>query len=616
MKAVYSYNFNRQDAFFISFILFIALITRIIYLNDYLNTDVYPVLPDSDGYPYFLWAKDIASGDLWGNQAFMKWPLYAYFTGFWFKLIGENISFIYILQFILGTVNCAFIYLIARLIFNPKIALISALLCLWYGLFIFYEGLLIYTSLSIFLNSLLFLCFLFIQGHINKKNIFLLGLLLGICTLAQANIVIFGILAMLWILFTNKFSWRKFICHFTIFLFALSLVIGVVTLRNYFVEKDIVMLTGNTGINFYLGNNPQANGVFHSPAYLTPSQEGMFRDAKIIAKIEKGKDLKTSQVSNFWFNKSADFIKKNPGAYLRLLLKKILWLFSPKEPIHDHEYSLIIDQIKIFKIMSLDLRFILPFCFLGLFINLKRFRETALIYIFLISISFGMLIFFVTTRYRIPMVPFMAIFASSTIFYILQEIRARKYLQFGFLCLALILIFCLVDYNIFAKGQSTQINDDYLRYHYHWAKAMNYNRKLDYNGAMRELKEAARIYPNRHHLEFAFGTVYYSMNDFKMAEDKFKEAIRIFPYYADAYYNLGLLYNQQGRFEEAKDVLEKAAFLEPEDMGVHFELGKSYKAQGDLKKARREFSLSLKKINRWRVKEKAMLEEELADLEK
>jgi Tfp pilus assembly protein PilF len=84
----------------------------------------------------------------------------------------------------------------------------------------------------------------------------------------------------------------------------------------------------------------------------------------------------------------------------------------------------------------------------------------------------------------------------------------------------------------------------------------------------------------------------------------------------DARYNLGLMYNQQHRFNEAKDMLEKVVSLDPEDTGAHFELGKSYKATGNLKGAKQEFGLALKKINRWRIEERAIIEKELTGLER
>lgn len=611
-----SYQINKRDILAIFIILALSLVVRAIYFEDYKNTDIYPILPYSDGYSYFLWAKDIASGDIWGSSAFMKWPLYAYFLGLLFKVFGSNVTFVYALQFALGTINCVLVYFIAKIIFNEKVALLAALFCVWYAVFIFYDSLLIYNSLSLFLNSLLFLFILHIQNHPNKKNLFWIGIFLGICTITQASIVIFGILAIAWILWQRKLSFGNSIYNFSAFLLGLSIAIGSVILRNYSVEKDLVLIAGNTGFNFYSGNNPAADGRFYSPLNIALNQDGMFRDARVIAKATSGRGLKTSEVSHFWFNKALAFIKDNPAGYVKLLFRKLNLLFCPEEFFHEVEYYSIRDKIRVFKIMFLDLRFILPFAFLGMLLNLKRFKETGLLYLVLITLTLSIILFFVTTRYRMSMVPFLAIFASFGIFSLWEALRQRNYLRLGWLCIVLCLIFIVFDYRVFHKNKISYLNDNSLNFRYHLGKAMDYNNKSDYQNAMEEVRRAYQIQPNNHYSLLSYGAIYYNMHDFKMAEGKLKEAIRIFPLSVDAYYNLGLLYNQEQRFEEAKAALSEAVFLDPEDVGAHFELGKAYKARGEFKQAREEFNLALKKINRWRTEERAIITKELTDLDR
>jgi len=604
---------NSKELLPILIIFSVALIFRMFYLIDYMSTEVYPVMHGSDGYCYYIWAKDIASGQiLGGDKAFMKWPLYAYFLAFLLKIFRENLSFVYLFQFLLGAINCVLIYFIGRRIFNWTIAFLAGLLCAFYGLFIFYDGLLIYTGLSLFLNSLLFLFLLYIQDKFSKKNLFLAGIFLGFCTLAQPNIVIFGILAVAYILWRNKLVWKKLVYDFLCFLAGLFLIIGAVSLRNYIVEKDFVLIAGHTGLNSYLGNNPEAQGIF-SNQFFTSNQESMFRESKAIAKITLGRELKTSEVSNFWFNKSKDFIRKNPHAYIKLLLKKIKYLFNPEEVVHDQEYHFI-DKIKILKVLFLNLKFILPFALLGIFLNLNKFKESALLYIFLMTLSFSITLFFIASRYRVILVPFLIIFASSGIIRCWGALSNRKYLKFGVLFITTTLLFIFLNYNIAKKSKLKYLMGSTEDLQYHFRKAVIYEGKAKYEEALESLKIADSIQPGNRNVIFSFGSIYYHMLDFKNAEEGFKEAIKIFPFYIEAYYNLGLLYNQEGRTPEAIVVLQQAVFLDPEDAGGHFELGKSYKAKGDLEAAKREFTLALKKINPWRKADRGLIIKELAGL--
>src|SRR3989338_3778301 len=110
-----SLEFSKREVLFILVFFLIALFLRIMYLNEYIHTAIYPLLDYSDSYSYYLWAKDIASGDFFGTKAFMKWPLYAYFLGLYFWLFQENLTTIFSLQSALGAINCILVYLIARI---------------------------------------------------------------------------------------------------------------------------------------------------------------------------------------------------------------------------------------------------------------------------------------------------------------------------------------------------------------------------------------------------------------------------------------------------------------------------------------------------------------------
>ncbi len=613
--AIASYQVNKKDIIAVFLIFALALFARAAYLKDYRTTEAYPVLTYSDSYSYFLWGKDIAGMDVLGGSAFMKWPLYAYFVGFLFRIFGIHATMVYALQFVLGVINCILVYFIAKIIFNRRVALLAGLLCAWYALFVFYDGLLMYTSLSLFLNSLFFLLMLYIQRHPTKSSLFLAGILLGVCAITQGSIIIFGLLAVAWILWQNRQIFKGLFYGLLCFMAGLSIIIGAVTIRNYLVEKDIVLIAGNTGINFYLGNNPEANGLFHTPSFITPNQEDMFRDAKLIAKISAGRDLKTSEVSRFWFNKSLDFIKHNPRKYAALMLKKIGYLYSPREPMHDVEFEQVFDKAKIFRFMLTSLSLIMPFCLLGLFLNLKDFKKTSLLYFLLITQSLAIVLFFVTSRYRQVIVPFLIIFASSAVIYLWDTLRQKKYLRLGWFCVILLLLFLTFGRQAPGKGKFGYFEDKYLDFRYHLGKAMEYNDKADYQKALEEVEKAYQLQPN-HYTLLSYGTIYYNMKDYKKAEEKFKEAIKVFPLTVDAYYDLGLLYNEEKRYAEAKELLITALSLNPEDIGAHFELGKAFKATGEKENARREFNFVLGKINRWRAEERAIITKELADLDK
>lgn len=609
------YQIRKKELFLISIIFAVAMFFRLAYFMDYKNTAVFPILADSDGDFYYQRANEIIAGDIFSSKAFMKWPLYAYLLAFLFKISANNILLVYSLQFLLGGLSCLVIYFISRILFNETTGFIAALLYAGYGLFIFYEGLLIYTSVSLFLNALLFLWFLKIQDNPGRRSLFWLGIFLGICTITQGSVILFGIPAMLWIIWKNAPGFIKGISYFLGFGLGLALVLGILVLRNYVVDRDPVLLTGNTGLNFYIGNGLEADGTLVWPRYLSPTAEGMLRDAKVIAKINLGKELKPSEVSRFWLKKAVEFIKKNPDAYLKLLAKKINYLFSPKELVYEPEYYFIPDKIRVFKIMFMDLRFILPFALLGMLLNLKNFKKIFMLYLAFLAVAFSMILFFVQAKFRVMLVPYLMIFSASGFFALGEAIRKKRFLQFGILFLGFSLFFILLNSIQTDKYliKNTRGNLDEFRYHF--TKAIAYEKTSDYQAALKELNFANKIRPNNHNIIYSFGVIYYYLNRLDEAEGKFKEAMAISPFFVDAYYNLGFLYNRRQRFDKAIEVLEKAAFLDPDDIAVTFELARVYQAKGMIREAKEQLRLILKKT-RYRPRHRAAIEKELANLEK
>ncbi len=599
----------------ILFIFAIALFFRAAFFWDYKNTAAFPLMPYSDSDFYYQRANEIAAGDIFNSKAFMRWPVYAYLLAFLFKLSATNIAFVYWLQFLLGVCSCLLLYFVARILFNQSVGFIAALFYAWYGLFVFYEGLLLYVTVSLFLNLLFFLMLLRLKDKLNNRNLFGMGVFLGICAITQGNILFLGAPGIVWVLWQAGLKFRKLISYFLCFILGLGLILGALLLRSYIVEKDLVLFTGNTGVNFYIGNNPQAGSVLTWPKELSGTSEGMLKDARVIAKISTGRELKSSEVSRFWMNKAADFIKKSPGDYLKLLSKKVTALFGPQEWVYEPEYYPVFAKVRIFKIMFLDLTFILPLAFLGMALNLRNFKKTALLYLAVITLSAGIILFFVQAKFRVMLAPFFMLFAASAAYSLWDLIKRRKAAQFMSLLLILLLFFTLSKRQGMNLAAAKQEQGNMAEFRYHFSKAIGYEQGLDYKSALDELILAERIRPDNHNIIFSFGSIYYYLNRLNEAEAKFKQAISVSPFFTDAYYNLGFLYNQMQRYEEAIAVLKKAVFLEPDDIAARFELAKAYKAKGMFQESRSEFEFILKKTKNQPANQ-AAVKKELLDLDR
>jgi tetratricopeptide (TPR) repeat protein len=335
----------------------------------------------------------------------------------------------------------------------------------------------------------------------------------------------------------------------------------------------------------------------------------MFRDAKVISKIETGKDLRPSEVSLFWFKKAMKFILKRPILYLKIQLNKLIHLFSPYEHIHDWEFFGIKEKIWLFKYIPLDLCYLIGFFYLGVILGIKKLKENYLLYLALLSFSFSIILFFVATRYRMSMVVFLIIFSSFGLTQIIDLFFQKKYLKFLFTIGLIILISFIFNYNF--KEKKLCINKGLVS---HLEKVMYYKDNLDYLSALKELESASNLEPENPLILNMLGEIYYNLNRLEEAKQMYKKIITRYPFFVDAYYNLGLIYNREGNFLEAKDILTKVIYLDPQDIQAHFELGRAYKGLGDKVKAKQEFWFVLNQIDLSERENREKLEQEFFEL--
>lgn len=493
----------------------------------------------------------------------------------------------------MGIISCVIVYFIGRELFNEWAGFIAGILCACYGLFIFFEGLLIYAALSLLFSLFAFLYILHIKDNTRPVNMLAFGFFLGLATITQGNIILFGFLAVLWLLFQNKAKLRERIKLLSFFIIGFALVLGMLVLRSYVVEKDISPVAENIGFNFFVGNNAGADGTFKNPDFITGSGEGIVKDARIFASLAMRRQLKPSEVSNFWACMAMNYIRQDPLGCVRLLVKKTAYVFSPHEFIYEPEYYLIYDKIKIFRLALMDLRYVLPFALLGMTLGISRIKALMPLYIAVFSFALSGIIFFVNAKFRIGMVPFLAIFAAFGFIRTIDYARRRQLSKF-LLCIIFAAFIFIYNSLSEVKAQVSTYYNINNAFTNHFEAAKKYIEENKFKDALRELRLAEKLEPDNPDLYYFFGIVFYEISDYTNAEKKFKKAVAARPFFADGYYNLGIVYNKEGRFYDAIRTLQRCISLEPDDYQAHFELGLAKKGKGDFDGAKKEFELTLK----------------------
>ena len=504
---------------------------------------------------YDTQAQRLSKGNALGDNVFYAMPLYPYLAGFLYFLFGHNLYIVRFFQIVIGTLNLFLIYIIGKRLFDKRAALVALALSCLYGVTIFYEGLLVPTTLLIFLD--LVAIRLLIQKRPTKWQVFIAGLLIGLGSLCQGSNILFGLSLFIWLLIMFNFHPKKVIVHSTLFYAAMLLVILPVTIRNFLVGGDLVVITAHDGINFYIGNNPSATGSFTPPDGMSSDAEGLLADSKRLAEEASGGKLKPSQVSRFWYSKGLEFIREEPLKYLSLAGRKALLFLNGHElsDIEDFEFHKMFFPA-VYKIAFLDFRIIGPLGLLGLGLSFRYWRKEFIpLLLLLISFMASSVLFFVNSRYRFPVIPIFILFAGYTIWWGVETAKEKRFKDLSLGIFIFLSLSVLMNIRLFTQNFATS----------YYGIAVYYMNQGEYDKALKEYEKVLRLEPQMAGVHNNIGNIYYEKGDKERAIKEYKEEIRLFPGHAKrAYYNLGTIYLESGKYEEAKIYLSNALNIDPD----------------------------------------------------
>src|SRR5438876_6572910 len=126
-------------------------------------------------------------------------------------------------------------------------------------------------------------------------------------------------------LFLKRYSqrWQALATRVGLLLAGLALGMSPCWIHNYLIAKDPVPLSAHSGINFWIGNNPQANGYPRFPPGLRAGQAAMLQDSITQAEVAAGRPLKHAEVSAYWSGKAKAYVSGHFGDWLTLLARKV-----------------------------------------------------------------------------------------------------------------------------------------------------------------------------------------------------------------------------------------------------------------------------------------------------
>ena len=486
-------------------------------------------------------------------------PLYPYLLALFYALGERNLLVACFLQLTLGSVNCLLVYRLGKCLKGTPLGLLAAFFLALSGVSIFYEAMLVPTVAISFLLLSTLLVLLEAEGIVRWG---LGGILWGLTALTHAAILLWSPFVGAWGLWRRSQAVsKKWLSLGSCFL-ALCSVLTLSGLRNYWVGREFVLLTAHGGVNFFIGNNPEATGQFKSHFSRYTSAEQLFQQSKKAAEKEAGHPLTDGESSRFWFRKGLEFIRRDPEAFLKLLGRKWSLFWNAYEIPDVEDFYSFRQEFPVLKFAPFQSALLCPLALLGILLSLREPKRFFLVHGILFSMIGGLLLFFVNSRYRASLLPFLALFAAYGLLSLVDFVRRRRPRAL------LISLFVLFHLALWTRVEG--FADDQGIGHYNAGIA--YTQAGLFDRAIRELQKALLTSRDEGMIYFALGNAYFGQGKYEKAAGFYQEALSRHPDFSDAYFNLGVSYGKLNRFEEAKRALLEALRLDPNGADIRRQL--------------------------------------------
>lgn len=516
----------------------VALLVRFFYIKQLSQS--YFFAPFTGGYDDHIfdnWAQEILKGNWLGDRLIYiyRMPLYVYFLSFIYFLFGHTYAVVYIFHSFLGAVTCVVVYAIGRMLFSRGCGLLAGFIVALYGPILFYTGMLVGEILGMLITCLAFVSLIYFQKTKRYRHLFISGILIGLSMLIRGNMLIVLPFILGWIFFLfRKESMLKPLRYITVLCVGVIIAVSPIMIRNYIAEKDFVPITALGGLNIYIGNAHGADGKYHLVKGIGTNPEDMIRNSIRIAEERAGKSLRPSEVSSFWIMETLRSIKEHGiGPFALLIAKKFVMFWNAYEAPDIWDYNFFKQFIPLLSFPLFTFLLLAPLSMVGGILSWDRRVDVSLLCIFIIGYMFSLVSIFITSRYRVQVVPFLAVLAA---YGVIGMPRVFKNYKSKFMVCAAIFLFSI----IFA--------------------CLPIIERIDFETSYNSL-----------------GIVLKKQGRFEEAVKMYTKAIQIAPNYPSPYYNLGLLYRDTGQTDLAVQYLNKTIQLAPDFTRAIEELNKLQK---------------------------------------
>jgi len=560
-----------------AFVFLVAVAVRLAYLYETRESPLFQTFL-TDAQWHAEWAQAIAAGRFSEHRPFFRAPLYPFFLAAAYKLTGDSFVGARIIQHVLGALSCVLVLVLGRRAFDARVGLLAAWICTFYGPLIHYENELLLPALEVFVFLVALLALSAAMPRPSVLRWLATGAAFGLCAIARPNfLLIVPVIAGGWFFqpgWTRSTAWRAA----RVLALGLGTLLPIlpVTLHNIVSGGDWVLISTQGGINFFMGNHALSDGktavAYVPPAWVEEPRyvDNVWWSSKVNAEQALGRPLRDSEVSSYWLRCGLDFWRAFPLRALVLTAKKAYFFINGFEI--ESNRSIYLDAL--FSPLAgwltwyaergpaFPLGPVFPLAVVGLFLGHRARPLARALRLALLVYAGSIVAFFVTGRFRIPIVPLLALFAAHTIWTVIALVRERQYRPLRLIGLSLVGLLLLCNSAFFGvrdvqyARQAGVLGSAYQRLGQP-AKALPY------------FREALEREPTDFAERLNLAETLFRLGRFQEAEAEYRRVLETVPQRAGVHVGLAVALAEQGRVVEALAAVRKALELNPKHGLAH-----------------------------------------------
>jgi Tfp pilus assembly protein PilF len=383
------------------------------------------------------------------------------------------------------------------------------------------------------------------------------GILMGLAAITRPSGLVLLPVILLDIFFFSDASdtvtdLRKKFSRAVLIILGCLLPILPVTLHNL-QRGDFALIATQGGVNFYIGNNPTADGQ-HAILPGVPNWD--VERASLYASRVAGRNLSASEVSSLYYQMGRKFIFNDTVAWVKLTFKKFCAFWNAIEVSNNRDLYFFKHETAIMPILRIiGFWLVAPLGIMGIWIGWRKKLLPKWFVAFILIYMLSVVLFFVSARFRAPVIPFLIICAAVTLTFF-QKRRATIISRER-----IIMIIVLHIFIVFVNTNPWDLQKENTA-HAYFSLGTHYLDSNQYLPAKQAFEATIAANPNFLQAHLNLGITSYRTGDMAAAERHYMTELQINPGESKAINNLGNLRVAQGRYAEARELYQRVLELE------------------------------------------------------